>query len=53
MRRVLYVFREMAFLIWSHKLYVIAPILITLVLLVLIAFYIGPTAFLTFIYAGL
>jgi hypothetical protein len=53
MRRVLYVLKEMAHLVWRHKLYVIAPILLVLVLLVLLAFYLGPTAFMTFVYAGL
>lgn len=34
-------------------MYVIAPILITLVILAFFAFILGPTAVLTFIYAGL
>jgi hypothetical protein len=45
--------KEMAHLIRAHKLYVISPLLITLVLLALLALYVGPTAVLTFIYAGL
>ena len=53
MRKIAYIFREMIFLIRTHKVYFIAPILIVLVLLVVLAFYVGPTAVLTFIYAGM
>ena len=53
MRKVWYILKEMVFLIRSHKLVFISPILIMLALLVLFALYLGPTAFLTFIYAGL
>jgi len=52
MRRIWYILKEMLHLIAAHKLYVIAPLLIALVLLALVAFVIGPTAALTFIYAG-
>jgi hypothetical protein len=52
MRRIWFIFREMLHLIRTHKLYVIAPLLISLVVLALLAFVIGPTAVLTFIYAG-
>lgn len=53
MRRIGYIFKEMLFLIKSHKLYFISPLLLMLVFLTLLAFYVGPTAILTFIYAGL
>ncbi len=53
MKKVWYIFKEMLHLIRAHKVYFIAPILLMLVLLTLLAFYLGPTAVLTFIYAGL
>ncbi len=53
MRRIWYMFKEMIHLIRAHKLYFISPLLLTLVLLALLALYLGPTAVLTFIYAGL
>ena len=52
MRRIWHILKEMLHLIRTHKLYVIAPLLIALVLLALLAFVIGPAATLTFIYAG-
>ncbi len=52
MKRLWFIFTEMLHLIRHHKLYVIAPLLICLVLLALFAFVLGPTAVLTFIYAG-
>jgi hypothetical protein len=53
MRKVWFILKEMAHLIWGHKLYVIAPLLITLAILAFLAFVLGPTAVMTFIYAGL
>ena len=53
MKRIWFIFKEMMHLVRNHKVYVIAPLLITLVLLALFAFILGPTAVLTFIYAGL
>ena len=53
MRRVWFIAKEMLYLIRAHKMYFISPILISLVILTLLAFYLGPTAVLTFIYAGL
>lgn len=53
MRRLWFITKEMLHLIRAHKMYFIAPILISLVILTLLAFYLGPTAVLTFIYAGL
>ena len=52
MRKFWYILKEMGFLIWAHRLYFTAPLLIMLALLVLLAFYAGPAAVLTFIYAG-
>lgn len=53
MRKLWFIFKEMLHLIRAHSLYFIAPILFMLVLLALLAFYLGPTAVLTFIYGGL
>ena len=53
MNRFGLLFRETAHLVWRHKLYVLTPIFVVLILLVFLAFYLGPTAFFTFIYAGL
>jgi hypothetical protein len=36
-----------------HRRYVLAPLLLLLVLIALVAFYVGPGAVVTFIYAGL
>lgn len=39
-------------LIGRHKLYVLTPLLVMLLLLALLAFYVGPGAAVTFIYSG-
>lgn len=46
-------FREMKHLIREHKLYFMAPLLITLVLFAVLFFKVGPGIIMTFIYAGL
>lgn len=53
MNRLSLMSRELAHLVWQHKLYVLAPVFVVLLLLVVLALYLGPTAFFTFIYAGL
>jgi hypothetical protein len=53
MRKIWFILKEMGHLIRTHKLYVISPILVTLAILAFLAFYLGPTAVLTFLYAGL
>jgi hypothetical protein len=53
MRRIWLMFCETQHLIRAHRLYFIAPILLVLVLLAFFALYLGPSAVLTFIYAGL
>lgn len=50
--KVWYLLVEMFRLVKRHKMYFLAPILVMLVLLALLAFYIGPGALVTFIYAG-
>ena len=44
--------REMLALISDHKLYFLAPILLSLVFLSVLVYYVGPTVVITFIYAG-
>lgn len=53
MRSLWFTLKEMLHLTRVHSLYFIAPILLTPVLLALLAVYLGPTAVLTFIYAGI
>jgi hypothetical protein len=52
MRKILYIAGEMTGLIGKHRLYIIAPVLITLAVLSLLVYYVGPTVVITFIYAG-
>ncbi len=52
MKKVWYILKEMFYLIRSHKLYFLAPILITLALLACLVYYIGPPVIISFIYAG-
>ncbi|CAN5380829.1 hypothetical protein BH10BDE1_BH10BDE1_21960 [soil metagenome] len=46
-------FREMKHLISEHKLYFMAPILISLILFAILFFKVGPGIIMTFIYAGI
>lgn len=50
---MVYLFKETFFLIRKYKLYFIAPILITLAVLAVLVYYIGPAAIISFIYAGI
>ncbi len=55
MRKLVYVsqmMRNMLLLVREHKLYFMAPVLITLVLLSMLVYYVGPSVVITFIYAG-
>lgn len=55
MKKLLFVhkmMREMWGLIRAHKMYFLAPLLMTLVCLSMLVYYIGPTVVITFIYAG-
>jgi hypothetical protein len=47
-----YLLKEAFHLIRRRKAYVLAPLLVLLLLLALVAFYVGPGAVVTFIYAG-
>ncbi|MDP6945000.1 MAG: DUF5989 family protein [Myxococcota bacterium] len=55
MRKLVFVsrmMREMLALISEHKLYFLAPLLVSLVALSMLVYYVGPTVVITFIYAG-
>lgn len=53
MNKMHYIINEMFYLIKKHKLAFLLPIFIVLILLVFLAYYIGPAAVTTFIYAGI
>jgi hypothetical protein len=48
-----YLLKEAWYLVRRRRAYLLAPVLVMLVLLALVAFYVGPGAVVTFIYAGL
>jgi hypothetical protein len=48
-----YLLKEMWRLIRRERVWVLAPLLMLMVLVALLAFYVGPGAVVTFIYAGL
>ena len=52
MRKVIFILKEIFVLMKENKNYVLAPILIALALISFLVYYIGPTAIITFIYAG-
>jgi hypothetical protein len=52
MEKVIYLLREIFFMVKKHKLYFLAPILVMLALLALLVYYIGPSVIISFIYAG-
>ncbi len=52
-KKILYIFKEMFYLIRKHKYYFMAPIFIVLGLLAFLVYYIGPAAIVSFIYAGI
>jgi hypothetical protein len=52
MKKILYILKEMFYLIKSHKLYLLCPILIILAILAFLVYYIGPAVIVSFIYAG-
>lgn len=47
-----YLLREAFYLVRRRKSYLLAPLLLLLVLVALVAFYVGPGAVVTFMYAG-
>jgi hypothetical protein len=52
MKKILYILKEMLYLIKNHKLYILCPILIILAILAFLVYYIGPAVIVSFIYAG-
>lgn len=50
---MVYMAREMVVMLKKRKAYFLAPLVVLLVLLAVLAFYVGPGAVVTFIYAGL
>ena len=52
MRKIAYILKEMWHLMKENKLYVLAPIFLTLAVLAFLVFYIGPAVIVAFIYAG-
>jgi len=52
MKKIWYILKELSYLVRKHKLYFLAPILITLAILAILAFYIGPSVIISFFYAG-
>ena len=53
MRKLLYILREMIYLMHKEKLYVLAVVLFVLILVALFVYQITPVAVVTFIYAGI
>ncbi len=52
MSRVGYVAKEFWYMIRKYRMYFLLPIFIIILLLVLVVFYVGPAAVISFIYAG-
>jgi len=53
MNKILYIFKEMGYMIKKDKLYFIAPLLILLAIIAFMAYHIGPAVVISFIYAGI
>jgi len=53
MSKLVLVLGEMLRMIRKHKMYFIAPLLITLALLAFLVVYLGPAAVVAFLYAGI
>ncbi len=53
MNKIVYIFKEMFYLVKRHKLAYLLPIFITLALLVFLVYYIGPAVVTSFIYSGI
>jgi len=51
--RLWYLIKEGWGLIRRYRLYLILPVLLALLLLTVVAFYVGPAAVVTFIYSGI
>lgn len=51
--KVIYIMKEMSYLVRKHKLYFLAPVFIMLSILAFLVYYIGPSVIISFIYAGI
>jgi hypothetical protein len=52
MKKIIYMFKEMFYLIKKHKLVFLAPLFIIFILLGFLVYSIGPAVITSFIYAG-
>lgn len=52
MFKIFFILNEIMTLLKENKTYVLAPIFIALALLSFLVYHVGPTAIVTFIYAG-
>lgn len=52
MKKIIYILKEMFQLIRKHKLYFLAPLALTIVLITILFIKFGPSVILAFIYAG-
>ncbi len=53
MKKITYLFKETFHLIKKNKIYFFAPFIIFIIILALLAWYIGPAIIVSFIYAGI
>lgn len=47
-----YLLKETWFYLRRHRTYFLVPVMVLLILVALVAFYVGPGAVVTFLYAG-
>ncbi len=52
-KKVFFMLKEVFYLVRKHKLYFLAPLLISLAILGFFVYYIGPAIVVSFIYAGI
>lgn len=52
MIKIVYILKEMFYMIKKYKLYILAPIFIIFVLTAFLIYHIGPSVIISFIYAG-
>jgi len=53
MRKFVLILREAAHLVWRHKAWFLAPILLALALIGFLVYTLGPAALVSFLYAGI
>ena len=52
MNKIKYIIKEMLYMVKKHRLYILIPILLALMIIALLVFYIAPAITISFIYAG-